>query len=57
MLEEDTFSFRVEQVGPIGLDLEVEELDGAIADLVTSGLDLREEADKGALNREGIIMR
>lgn len=57
MLEEDTFSFRVEQVGPIGLDLEVEELDGAIADLVTSGLDLREEADKGALNREGIIIR
>ena len=57
MLEEDTFSFRVEQVGPIGLDLEVEELDGAIADLVTSGLDLRKEADKGALNREGIIIR
>ena len=48
MLEEDTFSFRVEQVGPIGLDLEVEELDGLLRQsLTTSSLDAPISGDEG----------
>lgn len=46
MFEKNCLSFGVEQVGGVRLDLQVEELDGAIADLLATGLDLGEEADQ-----------
>ena len=39
------------QLAGVRLDLEVEELDGPFADLVTPGLDLREQADQGSCNK------
>ena len=51
MFEENSFSFGVEQVGGVRLDLQVEELDRALADLLAAGLDLGEEADQGSLGK------
>jgi hypothetical protein len=53
LFEEDPLGLRVEQVRPVRLDLEVEELDGAVADVLAAGLDLREQPDQGAW-KEGL---
>ena len=46
LFEENCFCFRIEKIGAVGLDLQVQELDGAFADLIAAGLDLRKQADQ-----------